>query len=124
LCKDKVITGNVNCDECYSDKPDSISLIIHITLNDQFDTIPLVLYQGNIDNGILIDTFDCWKDPVDDIWVKADQIYSAKAIYESIEKTIIVVDGTTDTQLREAPDQCDVKCWVIDGNELDLKLAY
>jgi hypothetical protein len=123
-CQDKIFTGTVNCDECYSNKPDSVVLILHITLNNQFDTIPIVLYKGDIDKGKLIDTFDCFKDPVDDIWVKADTIYSVKAIYESSDRTVMVVDGTSKRQLKRVTGQCDTECWVIEGNELFLKLAF
>jgi hypothetical protein len=123
-CQDKIFTGTVNCDECYSEKPDSVQLILHITLNKQFTSVPVVLYHGDIDVGTLIDTFDCFKDPVDDIWVKANSRYSAKAIYGTLKDTIMVVDGTTNQQLKKVSGQCDVDCWVIEGNELQLKLAF
>jgi len=122
-CQDKIFTGTVNCDECYSPEPDSVQLILHITLNNQFSSVPVVLYKGNIDNGILIDTFDCNKDPVNDIWVKANSTYSAKAIYGCVNDTIMVVDGTKQ-QLKKVTGQCNSDCWVIEGNDLYLKLAF
>jgi hypothetical protein len=122
-CQDKTFTGTVNCNECYSPKPDSAQLILHITLNNQFSSIPVVIYKGNIDTGLLIDTFDCYTDPVNDIWVEADNKYSAKAIYGTAKDTIMVVDGT-EMKFQKVTGQCNSDCWVINGNELNLKLAF
>jgi hypothetical protein len=123
-CDEKIFTSDVNCEECYSDKPDSIDLIIHITLNDQFSEIPVLLYQGDIDNGILIDTFFCFADPAT-IIVEANNKYSARAIYQTDDRTVMVVDGTKgDRQLRKVSSQCDVPCWIIEDDELKLKLAF
>jgi hypothetical protein len=122
-CQEKIFTANVNCDECYTDKPDSVNLVLHFTKNSQFDTVPILIFEGNIDTGVLIDTFFCWADPANDIWVKANTYYSAKAIYKFPDKTIMVVDGTKQ-EVKRVSGQCDNDCWVIEGVDLKLKLAF
>jgi hypothetical protein len=126
-CKEKIFTGDVNCDECYDPKPDSVDLKIYTTLNDQFEEVPFLLYKGNIDNGTLIDTFYNYVDSLgiehNQVYVKADAEYSAKAIYKTNERTVFVVDGTKQ-QLKKVTSTCDNTCWVIEGNQLYLELAY
>ena len=122
-CQEKIFTDSVDCKDCFAQKPDSVDLILNITLNKEFDTIPVVLYQGNIDNGHLIDTFDCFGNPAY-IWVKANEEYSAKAIYATPEKTIIAVDGTKQ-KLKHVTSACDNNpCWVIEGVKLSLELKH
>jgi len=117
-CKDKFNTSDVDCNECFVDKPDSALLIIHLTKNSQFEEIPVLLYSGNIDNGTFIDTFYQSEIPV-----KSEGEYSAKAIYSTNERTVYVVDGTKIKQKRVS-DYCEETCWVTTNNELYLRLSY
>lgn len=112
----------MDCNECYQNKPDSVDLVLSLTLNDQFDTIPVALYQGKIDNGTFLDTFYCFANPAT-IFVKANEEYSAKAFYRTSEKTIIAVDGTKQ-KLKHVTGACDKDCWVIEGVKLNLKLNH
>ena len=121
-CREKIFTDNVDCDYCYTNKPDSVELELSLTINDEFDTIPVVLYQGKIDEGTFIDTFYCFANPAY-IFVKANQNYSAKAIYSTGEKTIIAVDGTKQ-KLKHVSGVCDDDCWVITGETLSLELNH
>lgn len=121
-CKDKFNTSDVDCNECYVDKPDSALLIVNLTINNQFEEIPILLYSGNIDNGTFIDTFYCFMDPAK-ILVKSEGEYSAKAIYSTDERTVYVVDGTKIKQKRVS-DYCDETCWVTTNNVLYLRLSY
>ena len=122
VCEEKVFTWDVDCNECYNIKPDSVDLIIHWTKNEDYPEIPVVLFRGKVDQGVLIDTFYCFEDPAY-IWVSAEAEYSAKAIYESIDRTVIVVDGTKQ-KLKKVSDACDEPCWVITNEEFFLKLKF
>lgn len=120
-CNDKIFTWDVDCEECYSEKPDSVDLIIHWTKNSEFDEIPILLYKGTT-GGEFIDTFYLFGNPAY-VWVKAEQEYAIKAIYETNDRTVIVVDGTKQ-KLKRVTDYCDYDCWVIVNEELDIKLRY
>ena len=124
VCEEKIFTGDVDCSECFSPKPDSVDLIIHWTNNADYQEIPVVLYKGKVDEGQFIDTFYCFKDPAY-IWVKANEEYAAKAIYDSGERTVIVVDGTK-MKLKQVSDTeiCGETCWLSENNELFLKLKF
>jgi hypothetical protein len=121
-CDQKVFTGNVNCNECYTTKPDSLDLTIDLTINAHYPEIPVLLYKGNIPGGELIDTFYFTETP-GYIWVKAEETYSAKAIYKLDERTVLVVDGVAQ-KLKSVTDACSEACWVEEGKELNLELAY
>lgn len=126
-CKEKVFTGDVNCDECYLDKPDSVFLTIHYTLNDEFFEVPVVVFKGKIDGGELIDTFYCYVDSLGTnlnlIYVEAEEEYSAKAIYKTEKRTVYVVDGIKQ-KLKSVSETCEETCWVSEDDELFLDLAY
>ncbi len=121
-CEEKAFTWDVDCDECYTIKPDSVDLIINWTKNADYQEIPLLLYKGKVDEGEFIDTFYCFEDPYY-IWVKANEEYAAKAIYESEERTVVVVDGTRQ-KLKHVSDVCDESCWVITEADLYLELKF
>jgi hypothetical protein len=124
-CQEKVFTADVNCDECYTDKPDSVDLVIDLTFNEQNPEVEVFFYKGNIDKGTFLDSAFFDKEHPGYFWVKSNEYYSAKAIYlSSNEKdTIIVVDGTKQ-KIKKVTGQCDNDCWVIEGEKLNLKLAF
>ena len=121
-CEEKVITADVDCNECYSEKPDSVDLILHWTKNTEFQEIPILLYKRTVDDGEFIDTFFLFGNPAY-IWVKAEEEYSVKAIYETSDRTVMAVDGTKQ-KLKRVTDLCDYECWVIVNEELQIELRY
>ena len=122
VCEEKIFTWDIDCQECYYYKPDSVDLIINWTQNEDFPEIPVLLYKGKVDNGEFIDTFFCFKDPAY-IWVKANEEYSAKAVYASETRTIVVIDGTQQ-KLKHVSEACDEPCWVSTDADLQLKLKF
>jgi hypothetical protein len=124
-CQEKVFTADVNCDECYTDKPDSVDLVIDLTFNEQNPEVEVFFYKGNIDNGTFLGSAYFDKEHPGYFWVKSDEYYSAKAIYLSSDAkdTIIAVDGTKQ-KIKKVTGQCDADCWVIEGEKLNLKLAF
>lgn len=122
VCEEKIFTGDVDCYDCFQIKPDSVDLIIHWTKNEDYPEIPVVLFRGKVDQGSLIDTFYRNEVPAY-IWVDAEAEYSAKAIYESADRTVIVVDGTKQ-KLKHVSEYCDEPCWVITNADLYLELKF
>jgi hypothetical protein len=126
-CKEKIFTGDVNCDECFVDKPDSLYFTLNVTLNDKFTDVPVLIYKGNsIENGEFIDTFFCYIENgvrYDQAYLKTNENYSAKAIYIDNERTVYVVDRIKNKN-KLVTSTCDQDCWVNENYELRLKLAY
>jgi hypothetical protein len=121
-CDNMESTVNVNCNDCYSPKPDSVDMELDLTINDDYPEIPVIIYKGNINSGVVVDTFYCWKSKAI-IYLKAEETYSAKAIYKTNERTVFVVDGVQQ-KLNKITTGCSAECWTISGTALDLELVY
>lgn len=118
-CED--VTLSVDCTECYYPEPDSFNLIIHFSFEDGIDKVPFVLYRGEADKGNVdwIDT--AYTSYIDDIIVATDMSYSVEAKYEFEDRTIIAIDETR-VRTTLVSDVCSEDCFVIKGNELDVRL--
>lgn len=119
-CNEKIFTADVNCDECYIDKPEKADLVISVTVNYKYPRVPLVIYKGNIeDNDIVaVDTAD--SSPYY-IYVPTEQYYSVRAEYSKDTVTTYAVDGTRLKSLT-VTDACDSKCYVITNEKLNVQL--
>jgi hypothetical protein len=121
-CQEKIFTGNVNCDECYTDKPDSAILFIDVTINDDYREVPLVLYReeyekDQIDYRDTTAISDYW------VWVAVDQEYSVKVEYAYDSDTIYVVDATK-IKAKRVSEECDEVCWVVVNDRIDARLKF
>ena len=113
--------GVVDCDECYSVKPDSADLIIYLTINQDHPEVPIVVYRDNIENDT--DWIDTAITSPYYLYSRIDQFYSVKAEYQVGKRIINVVDGDK-LQAKHVSESCDVECWVITGGELNVELKF
>ncbi len=117
-CDEKIFTADVDCDECYRDEPEKADLIIDLTLNYKYRSVPFTVYEGNIEDNkiILSDTVDF--SPVY-VWVKVRRNYSVKAEYKDGDHVLYVVDGTHLT-VKSVADACeDGRCFIIEHEHMD-----
>lgn len=120
-----MITTGIDCNECYTFKPDSADLIVFLTFSGDFDSIPLVIYRDVIgENNIdYIDTAYSTLDNPYYLYSKVNQKYVVKAEYKKGEKTIYAVDRSK-IKVKRVTGECDEDCWVVEGGELDAKLKF
>jgi len=124
-CNNRVFTGEVDCLQCYQDKPGEYFLLVYLTFNDSIKEIPLVLYNGDFGNSdtVYADTARA----VDDypflfhIDVKVDMEYSMTAEYRFSDRTLYTVDGTKLTTSL-VTESCNEYCYVINNNYMDLEI--
>jgi hypothetical protein len=121
-CEEKVFTGNVDCNECYVPKPDSVDLVIKLTINDKYPEVQLIVFRNNIEDNKVLDTLYVTQSPVY-YYVKANQSYSVRATYSYLGKTTIAFDGTHQ-QLKRVSTVCEEICWVIEDEKLNVQLQY
>jgi hypothetical protein len=117
-CDEKVFTGDVDCDECYSDKPVKADLMINLTVNNQYRQVPVTVYEGDIEDGhvVVSDTVDYSPYYV---YVPVDRKYSVKAEYKKDNVIVYAIDGTK-LKIKSVSDACDDgKCYIIENEELD-----
>ena len=120
-CGEKLYYGDVNCSECYSPKPDSAFLEILLT-PDENRGIPLSILKGDVENG-QIEFMDTVYGSLFRRWLAVDVPYSVKVEYYANADTIYAVDGTT-IRFLKVTDACDVECYVIDNEKIDVRLGF
>jgi hypothetical protein len=119
-CKEKLFTGDVNCSDCYTPKPDSAYLTIRFTINSDYKEVPFVLYRGEFEDN-QVDWIDTSTTASKDIWVRTDQKYSVRAKYKKGEKTLYGVDGGR-VKVLLVTDACDQDCYVIKDETLNVEI--
>lgn len=119
-CKEKLFTGDVNCSECYTPKPDSAYMTLKFTINGDFKEIPFILYRGDYEDN-QIDWIDTSRTATMDIWVRTDMKYSVKAKYKKGDKTLYAIDkGMVKVLL--VTDACNENCYVIKDGTVNLEI--
>ena len=119
-CDREMFYFNINCDECYSYKPDSADLIVKISIDEENQSVPLVFYRGKIEEGI-VEWIDTAYSGTLYLYSPVDEYYSIKAYYKRDGETIIAVDGNKlVTSL--VTDVCENDCWIIKRGILDVRL--
>jgi hypothetical protein len=119
-CNEKIYTGDVDCEECYTEEPENADLIIELTISNRYPRVPIVIYKGNVEDNqvIYVDTVDY--SPVY-AYVPVDRKYSVKAEYKKDDKTLFAVDGTK-LSVKVVSNACEESCYVIDNEKLDARL--
>ncbi|MFC2098949.1 hypothetical protein ACFLSP_04305 [Bacteroidota bacterium] len=119
---EEYIGPEVNCDDCFYEKPDSADLVIHLTINDNHPEVPIVLYRGNVEDK-QVDWVDTARETPFYIYSKVGQLYSVAAEYKVDGKKIIAIDGDG-MKAKHVSDACDYSCWVVTGGYLKVELKF
>ncbi|HEX2394730.1 MAG TPA: hypothetical protein VHI78_05250 [Bacteroidales bacterium] len=119
-CDEKIFTGNVNCDECYVEKPGNADLVIDLTINNKFSAVPVTVYYGDAEDNRIVVIDTAYTTPYY-LYVPVDRKYSVKAEYRTDKEVINAVDGTN-LRVLSVTDACDVTCYVIENEKMDVRL--
>ena len=119
-CNEKIFTADVNCDECYIDKPEKADLVIALTINYKYPRVPLVIYKGNVEDNNIVATDTADSSPYY-LYVPTEEYYSVKAEYAKGSVKTYAVDGTHLKSLAVS-DACDSRCYVITNEKIDVQL--
>lgn len=126
-----LITGNyfscneylgltVDCSECYTIEPDSADIIIYLTINDIYPSIPITVYKDQVEDKRIEHIDTAMMSPYKH-YVPVNQYYSVKAEYKSGDRIIYAVDGDK-IKTRFVSESCEYDCWVISGGIINVKL--
>lgn len=119
---DEYIGPTVDCSECFWEKPDSASLIMYFTIDEQYPEVPFVLYRGNVEEG-QVDLVDTARESTWKVYSAVDQFYSVAAEYKKDGKVIHAIDGDA-MKVKHVTDACDFECWIISGGYLEAELKF
>jgi hypothetical protein len=127
-CDEELNPDNINCAECYYEKPYYGSLKVHVTLNTDNLAVPVVFYKQKFsdkikDNPDYIEWIDTMTTSTYYLHeVVMNNYYSAVAFYKGKNgEEIRVVDGD-EIITRLVSTYCGDACYIIRGGELDLRL--
>ncbi|MFO7656930.1 MAG: hypothetical protein R6W78_07670 [Bacteroidales bacterium] len=121
-CDEKIIKSDIDCNECYDAKDDSVDLIIDITINDKYPKVPWKLYIDEVEKNFIDWVDTAYSSPVY-LYSAVDQKYSIKVEYVYNSDTIYVIDATK-IKWKRVTGECEEDCYVIVNNRIDARLKF
>lgn len=119
-CETEDWRGEVDCNECFSYKPDSAQLIVYVSIRPEQDSVPLTFYRGDYMGEV------DWQDTAtsSEFYLSAEvgSTYTVKAEYRSGLTSILAFDSDEMT-LTYHGNECGFTCYIIKGGIFDLRLA-
>jgi hypothetical protein len=111
----------VDCNSCYESLPDLLNLEIKVSIDSENSYVPVTLYRGSIENGVVISNDTTYNSVYYSKDVEFGENYSAVAKYSRGGRTIYAVDGRF---LKKKLDRssCNNPCYTVSGDVLDLRL--
>jgi hypothetical protein len=116
-CEDIVI---IKCTECTSEEP--LTAYLEITLDVTSGGSFISLYEGNLENGIILTQFANFSNNAY-YKVPLNKSYTLTAEYKIEGSTYIVVNSVM-PKVRFDEDQCTEPCYFIYDKKIDLRLKY
>ena len=104
---------------CNTEIPQTGTLSIRLTINEENPAVPISLYEGNFENGQLIRQ-DTVRQSRYNYSLSPEKDYSVTATYREAGKTIVAVSGGRINLVRY--QMCELQCYDVDEPELDLRL--
>ena len=114
----------VDCSDCFVDRPAEAEINVKVTISNLNPFVPVNVYQGRIDEEILILT-DTVRSPTWTAVLPADQYYTVTATYRyrANWEWITAIDGSH-VRTRRVSAACDFPCWTVRGNNFNVRLRY
>lgn len=113
-------TGIINCSECKQEEPVTASIEI-ITVYMQNPAM-INIYEGNLEDNILMDTFEAFSDRITRV-VPVNRKYTVTADYNITGKSYIVVNSVYPRVLYD-DESCDEPCYYVYDDMIDMRLKY
>ncbi|HDR68300.1 MAG TPA: hypothetical protein ENN61_04535 [Bacteroidaceae bacterium] len=110
----------IDCNECFSYKPDSANLIVYLTIDSDYGPVPLTFFKGKYEEGV-IDWQDTATTTEFRLYSEIGQLYTVKAIYSTGDETIIAFDADRMTKYN-AGEECGNPCYIVKGGVFDLRI--
>ncbi len=120
-CEPEDVNWQTDCGECFGSVPDSAKLIVYVTIDARYDSVPLTFYKGDFEEGAID-----WQDTAttEEFFLDSemDRTYTVRATYRSGNETIYAFDSDK-MYIYDAAEECGSPCYIVKGGILDLRLA-
>lgn len=119
-CERKYEFFELDCENCYQEKPECGPLIIYFSFDEENDSVRYIIYRGNFENREVEYTGNAifTEEQID---VPVNEYYSVEALYLKDGDTIRVVDGDK-FKLKKETSECDKKCYFFKDGMIDVRL--
>lgn len=112
---------NYDYADCNTSEPGKVALNITLTINQENQSVPLLIYEGNLEDDVLVRT-DTVNTPDFVVMMPPDHYYTVVAGYLSHGTTVKAVDGDRVKKIRS--QVCDSVCWDVQEGNVDVRLKY
>lgn len=114
----------VDCNECYTNKPSDAELNVKLTINNMNPSVIIDVYSGRLEEELLILT-DTVRSETWSTILPVEEYYTITATYRAATGNfnVTAIDGNF-IRLRRIRASCDDPCWVVRGNNFNVKLKY
>lgn len=117
---EEILTLEVDCNECYFPEPDSADITVYVTIDENINRVPLVIYKGKAD-ARNVEYIDTAYTETYYLYVNTNEYYSVEATYELEDKKVIAGDGDK-LVTRHITDICSEECYVIRNGIMNVQL--
>ncbi len=115
----------VDCSECFPDKPGQAEINVRLTINATNPSVVIDVYSGRIEEGILI-LSDTSRNETWTTILPVDEYYTIAATYRAQTRNasnVTAIDGSH-VRTKKVRAVCDEPCWVVRGNNFNVRLRY
>ena len=119
---------DTDCGECFEYRPDTVALIVNLTINAENPAVPLTFYTGDVEldaTGEIIHGEIDWLDTATTTELYLDAAvgieYTVKAEYRSGSNHVIAFDSDEMT-LVDYGNSCGDPCYIVKGGIFDVQL--
>lgn len=115
----------IDCSECYAERPSTAEINVRLTINNINPVVTINVYRGRIEEEI-IEFSETARSETWNLVLPADQYYTVTATYRSHNQEIsnvIAIDGNF-VRTKRVRSVCDAPCWVVQGNNFNVRLKY
>ena len=110
---------NYNYSDCNTTEPLLVALNIKLTINDENLKVPISIYEGNVDDNVLVLT-DTVATSSYSVLLPTDKFYSVKARYKKGTQIIYAIGG--DKIKKSHTSVCDSTCWSSEEGNVNVEL--
>ena len=112
----------VNCQECDKIEPTHVDIEIKIDIQDFGYPVTIEIYEGNIEDGVIITTKVAGGNRTSEN-LRINKQYTFTALYSTPEGSYTVIDSAL-PRISYNQDQCDDPCYYVYDKVVNLRLKY
>jgi hypothetical protein len=112
----------VNCADCLESEPTDANIILEVGKNGDYNAI-VMIYEGNIEDSVLMRTAAISSETME-FTVGLNKKYTFRVDYYGKDGVKYSAINSVYPRVKLELEQCDLACYYIYDNKLNMKLKY